>query len=360
MKGRNVLVTGGGGFLGGAIVKRLVARGDTVTSFSRRIYPNLSRMGVGQIRGDLTDPEATAAACRGMDTVFHAAAKTGIWGDFREYHAVNTIGTQNILAGCISGQVPYLVYTSSPSVVFNGTDMEGVDESVPYPARYRAHYPKTKALAEQAVVRAAGEGLKTIVLRPHLIWGPEDTSLVPRIISRSTKLVRVGDGRNRVDTVYIDNAADAHLLAADKLRENPGLAGRIYFISNGEPVPLWEMIDRILGAAGLPRVGRSMSLGTARVLGAILEGVYTALGAEKEPRMTRFLAEELATAHWFDISAARRDLGYTPRISTAEGLARLKTWLNPDPRTPGGGYAGDPHDRHPRYEGNFRIISRRH
>jgi nucleoside-diphosphate-sugar epimerase len=323
-------VTGGGGFLGSAIVRALLARGDRVRSFSRGAHPRLDELGVEQVCGDVADIEALSPACRGVDVVYHTAAKPPPWGDYRDYHRSNVVGTENVIAACRSGGVGRLVHTSTPSVIFDGRDLEGVDESVPYPARYTAAYPQTKALAEQAVLRAAAGGLSAVVLRPHEIWGPEDPHFVPRIIARARRLRRIGDGSNRVDTTYIDNAADAHLLAADRLAQNPGLSGRVYFISQGEPVPAWDMIDAILKAAGLGPVKGRVSHRTARTMGWILEGLYRMLRLPGEPPMTRFVADALAKAHWFDIGAARRDLGYTPRISTTEGLARLEAWLRKD------------------------------
>jgi nucleoside-diphosphate-sugar epimerase len=322
------LVTGGGGFLGRAVVTKLLAEGVRVRSFSRRFYPDLDIDGVEQYQGDIGDQDAVAAACRDIDTVYHVAAKTGVWGRYPDYYKTNVIGTANVVGACKAGGIPRLVYTSSPSVVFSGKDMEGVDESVPYPEHYRSPYPQTKALAERAVVRASAEGLKTIILRPHLIWGPGDKHLVPRIIERAKRLRRIGDGRNLVDTVYIDNAAEAHILAAEALKSRPELSGRIYFISQGEPIPLWDMVNAILKAGGHAPVHKSITLRTAKVIGAVLESVYRVLRLKAEPQMTRFVAEELASAHWFDISAARNDLGYRPTVSTAEGLQYLKDWLD--------------------------------
>jgi nucleoside-diphosphate-sugar epimerase len=322
-----VLVTGGGGFLGKAIVRRLVARGDRVRSYSRSFYPELESIGAEQMQGDIGDATTVAAACEGVETVFHVAAKPGVWGRYETYYRTNVIGTRNVITACKASNVKQLVYTSSPSVVFDETDMEGVDESVPYPGHYLTHYPKTKAIAEQEVVQAAGDELRTVALRPHLIWGPEDNHLVPRIIERAKKLRRVGDGNNRVDTIYIDNAAAAHILAADKLKSNPELSGRIYFISQDEPIPLWHMVDAILRAAGLEPVKGSIPKSAAWFVGAILELIYKTLNLRGEPQMTRFVAKELATAHWFDISAAKRDLGYRPMVSTREGLHRLSEWL---------------------------------
>lgn len=330
-KSKNILVTGGGGFLGGAIVKRLIEKGCSVTSFSRRLYPKLSKLGVRQIQGDISQKNAVEDACEGIDLVFHVAAQTGIWGPYDTYYQTNVVGTENVIAACQKHVIEALVYTSSPSVVFDGTDMEGVDESVPYPDYYLAHYPATKAMAEKKILAAAKDGMNTIVLRPHLIWGPEDTALVPRIIARAKRLKKIGDGSNLVDTVYIDNASEAHILAAEKLLDNPRLSGRIYFISQGEPIPLWDMVNNILNAAGLPPVRRSIPTWLAVRIGAVMEGIYKTFGIQSEPQMTRFLAEELATAHWFNISAAKKDLGYEPQVSIEEGLERLREWLGSTP-----------------------------
>ena len=324
---QNILVTGGGGFLGKAIVKRLVEAGENVRSFSRSFYPELKSLGVDQLQGDISDNAAVEKACDGIQLVFHVAAKPGIWGDYKDYYKTNVTGTENVIAACNMHNISKLVYTSSPSVVFNGMDMEGVDESVPYPDRFHAHYPKTKAIAEQLVINASSDKLRTIILRPHLIWGPGDNHLVPRIIAKSKRLKIIGSGKNRVDTIYIDNAADAHILAAKNLDKNPEISGNIYFISQGEPIPLWNMINAILKAAGLSPVKGSISKQTAWLVGAAFEFFYKILQIKKEPSMTRFVAEELTTSHWFDISAAKRDLGYSPRVSTKEGLRLLENWL---------------------------------
>lgn len=319
------LVTGGGGFLGGAIVRRLVERGDRVRSFARGDYPELARQGVQVIRGDLADAEAVAGAVAGCDVVFHVAARAGIWGRYRDFHRANVTGTAHVIAACRRHGVGRLVYTSSPSVVFDGRDMEGVDESAPYPRDYEAHYPRTKALAERLVLGANGPNLATVALRPHLVWGPGDPHLVPRILARAKagRLQRIGPGDQRVDTTYIDNAADAHLLAGDRLAPGAAVAGRAYFIAQGEPLPLWELIDRILALANLPPVRRTMHPKLAYLVGWLSEAVHGVLGWEEEPAMTRFLARELATSHWFNLDAARRDLGYQPAVSLEDGLRRL-------------------------------------
>ncbi len=326
-KDKVILVTGGGGFLGGAIVRRLVDEGARVRSFARSRYPVLDAMGVEQIQGDLADPKAVHQAMMQVDLAFHVAAKPGVWGRYEDYHRPNVTGTENVIQACRDRGVDHLVYTSSPSVVFDGRDMAGVDESVPYPDSWEAHYPRTKALAEQMVREAGRQDLKTIALRRHLIWGPGDNHLVPRIIRRARRLRRVGHGRNRVDTIYIDNAADAHLLAAAALLNRPELSGRVYFISQDDPVALWDMVDAILAAADRPPVTRVISAPAARRIGALMEWIYRHLHLPGEPPMTRFVAQELATDHWFDIRAAKDDLGYRPRVSTTEGLQRLKNWL---------------------------------
>ena len=327
LKDKAALVTGGGGFLGGAIVRRLLTAGVQVRSFSRKYYPALEAAGVDQFQGDLADLTAVTPAVAGVDLVFHAAAKPGVWGRYDDFYRPNVTGTKNVLQACRDQGVEHLVYTSSPSVVFNGQDMAGADESVPYPAQWTTHYPRTKAMAEKMVLTAGHQDLQTIALRPHLIWGPGDNHLVPRIIQRARRLRRVGHGRNRVDTIYIDNAAEAHLLAASGLLKRPELSGRVYFISQDDPIALWEMVDAILAAADLPPVRRSISAPAARRIGALMEWVYRTFHLPGEPPMTRFVAEELATTHWFDIRAAKNDLGYRPLVSTSEGLHRLRLWL---------------------------------
>jgi 2-alkyl-3-oxoalkanoate reductase len=324
---RRVLVTGGSGFLGRAIAARLVARGDRVRTLARRHAPALERLGVEQQQGDIGDAAAVERACDGVDAVIHTAAKAGVWGTYETYYGPNVRGTQNVIAACRRRRVKLLVHTSSPAVIFDGADMEGVDESAPYPDRFHAPYPETKALAEKAVRAAADPHLRTVCLRPHLIWGPGDPHLVPRILARARRLRRVGRGANRVDTIYIDNAADAHLLALDRLAQRPDISGRVYFISQDQPIPLWEMIDRILAAGGKPPLSKTISPKAAGRAGAFCEWLYRNLRLAGEPPMTRFVAAELATSHWFDISAARRDLGYRPTVSIDEGLRRLAEWL---------------------------------
>lgn len=323
------LVTGGGGFLGKAIVKLLRNQGHDVRSFSRREYPDLSALGVEHCCGDLADLQAVETAVAGCDMVFHVAAKAGVWGAYQDYYQANVVGTENVIRACRSQAVAKLVYTSSPSVVFDGSDMEGVDESAPYPLHYHAFYPQTKAQAEQMVLAANDKQLATVALRPHLIWGPEDNHLVPRILERGRagQLRRIGRKDCLVDTIYIDNAASGHLQAAERLEIGSVVAGKAYFLSNGEPLPLWDVVNRILAAGQLPPVTRSVSPEVAYAAGWLLETIYRWFRLPGEPRMTRFVARELGTAHWFDLHNARRDFGYTPHVSIDEGMQRLKNWL---------------------------------
>ena len=322
------LVTGGGGFLGRAIATRLRSRSDEVEvrSFSRGEHVELEPLGVEHVQGDLADMEAVTEVVRGVDVVFHVGAKAGVWGPYADYFSTNVTGTENVITACREEGVPKLVYTSTPSVVFGGADLEGADESIPYASRYETAYPETKAMAERKVLQSNGPELLTIALRPHLIWGPGDNHLVPRIVARGRagKLRKIGRRPCVVDSVYIDNAADAHILAFEKLAPGAACAGKPYFISNDEPMPVFDLINKILAAAGVPPVTRSIPLPVAVAAGFMMEMAYRVLSITEEPPMTRFLAHQLATSHWFDISAARRDLGYVPSVTIDEGLDRLK------------------------------------
>ena len=326
------LVTGGGGFLGRAIVKKLLARGDSVRSLSRGDYPELRSLGVEVVRADLTNKEPILTAFQNIDVVFHVAAKPGVWGTRDSFFQANVVATHNVVSACLESGIQRLVYTSSPSVVSTGRDLEGINEDQPYPEHFSAHYPETKALAERFVRSSNGPHLATVSLRPHLIWGPGDNHLVPRILARARahKLKQIGPGTNKVDSIYIDNAADAHLLAADKLFPGSLIAGKVYFLSNDEPLEISQLINGILKAGSMPPLKASIPVALAKGAGIALETLHTLLGLKSEPPMTRFLAEELGTSHWFDISNAKRDLGYVPQVSIAEGLNRLETWLKSD------------------------------
>lgn len=332
------LVTGGGGFLGQAICRQLRVAGIEVHSLSRGRYPELDDCGVRSFAGDVADPSAVRIAAEGCDLVFHVAAKAGVYGRARDYWRANVEGTRAVLAVCRELRIGRLVHTSSPSVTFSGVDQNGVNEAEPYPRSFLAEYPRTKAIAEQDVLAANGPELRTTALRPHLIWGPGDRHLVPRLAARARqgRLRRIGTGDPLIDSCYIDNAATAHLLAAAALAPDhrptsatSGPAGKAYFISNGEPWPLWTLINRLLAAVDAPPVGpRSISPRFAYAIGATLETLYRPwlmLWPGIEPPMTRFVARQLSTAHWFDLSAAERDFGYRPHVSLADGLERLRS-----------------------------------
>jgi len=332
------LVTGGTGFLGGRIVARLLAEGREVVVMARNPSPAWEARGVRFIRAALDDAVATRNACAGIETVFHVAARVGVWGRYADYFRPNVLGTRALLEGCRAHGVKRLIFTSTPSVVYNGRDLAGADESLPLTNNCPSPYPLTKAIAEREILAANSETLRTIALRPHLIWGMGDPHLVPRILARARagRLRIVGTGTNRVDMVHIENAVDAHLLAEAALvkdqamrgappfeKKNGEVAGRAYFLTNGEPVVLWDWINNLLAALGEPRITKRISLGAASAVGLACEAAWRVLPLRGEPPMTRFVAAELAKDHWFDISAARRDLGYVPRVSMIEGTAEL-------------------------------------
>ncbi|MFJ6213258.1 NAD-dependent epimerase/dehydratase family protein [Streptomyces sp. NPDC092296] len=328
-----VLVTGGGGFLGRAVCARLVAAGHQVRSLSRSRHPELAALGVRQRSVDLRDRQAVADAITGCEAVVHCAAKAGAWGPDAEFRAVNVRGTEHVIRGCLDNGVRRLVFTSSPSVVHAGRDLEGVDESVPYARRFPAAYPRTKAVAERLVLAADSPRLATVVLRPHLIWGPGDPHFLPRVLAaaRAGRLRLVGGEGKRVDTIYLDNAAEAHVLALDRLEPAAPICGRAYFLSQGDPRSPGELLNALLAAAGLPPETRRIPPLAARAAAAVLETAYRAARVRAEPPLTRLVAAQLGTSHWFDISAARRDLGYRPRVSTEEGLRRLAAYLAAGP-----------------------------
>lgn len=330
-----VLVTGGAGFLGQALCAALQAQGHAVTSFQRSHSAALAARGVRQVQGDLADADAVRAAFAGQEAIFHNAAKAGAWGSEASYVAANVTGTRNVLAAMRAHGIGRLVYTSTPSVTHSGrTPVEGGDEAgTPYGSHFKAPYPATKLVAEKEVLAANGPDLATVALRPRLIWGPGDTQLLPRLVERARagRLRFVGGGHNRMDTTYIDNAAQAHLDAFRALAPGAACAGRAYFISNGEPREVRRIVNDLLAAAGVPPVTGSVPYAVAYAAGAVLEAAWSLLRLRGEPPMTRFLAEQLSTPHWYDISAAARDFGYEPRVKTDEGLRRLAEWWQSRP-----------------------------
>lgn len=323
-----ILVTGGGGFLGQALCRGLRARGFEVVSFNRGLYPALDALAVTQLQGDLADRDAVIAAARGCEAIFHNAAKAGAWGSYDSYHRANVVGTDNVLAACREHAIAKLVYTSTPSVTHRATHPVegGTADTVPYGEGFKAAYATTKTIAEKAVLAANDARLSTVALRPRLIWGVGDNQLLPRLVQRANagRLRFVGDGENRIDTTYIDNAAQAHFDAFAHLAPGAACAGRAYFISNGEPKTLRETLNGLLGAVGAPQVDKTLPFAAAYAIGAVCEGLWHVLPLQGEPPMTRFLAEQLSTTHWYDMAPATRDFGYVPQVSFHEGLTRLK------------------------------------
>ncbi len=326
---KTALVTGGGGFVGKAVVKALCARGIECRVVGRNRYPELEQAGAICCRGDIRDRLFLADCSKGVDTLFHVASLTGIWGDWSEYFSINVQGTENVLSACAKNSIPRLIYTSTPSVVFNRKDIRGGDESLPYPNKFLCYYAHTKTLAEKLVLHANYNSFVTCALRPHLIWGPGDPHLIPRLLKRGRKrqLKIVGKGENLVDISYIDNVAHAHLLAAENLEGTQTAAGNAYFISQGEPVNLWQWINGLFKDVGIPVVERRVPFLIAYGAGGILEILHKRLSPDTEPKMTRFLAEQLAKSHYFSIEKARKDLGYEPLVSTEEGMRRLLNWI---------------------------------
>jgi len=318
-----VFITGASGFIGGRIALRLLGEGRPVRVLSRRPLPELENSGAQVLWGDLDNIEALRRGCEGAATVFHVAGRVGVWGPADDFFRVNVEGTDNVIVTCRSAGVRRLVYTSSPSVVYNGGDLSGVNESAPLCTSAPCAYPTSKAAAERLVQAAHSDELATVSLRPHLVWGPGDKNVVPRVLSlaRKGRLKIIGSGRNRVDVTHIGNVVDAHLLAATAPSDSVG--GKAYFITNGEPVVLWDWINQLLRGVGIPQIQKHVSLNTAYAAGAVMETLWRVLPLKGEPPITRFVAKEMATDHWFDISAARRDLGYDPRVSMATGTAEL-------------------------------------
>lgn len=329
-----ILVTGGGGFLGTHIIKELLKNPSfIVTNFSRHSYSHLDELGVPTFKGDLRKKEDVDRALKqGFDAVFHVAALAGIWGDYDDYYSINFLGTKNLIDLSKVYGVEKFVYTSTPSVVFNKSDLLGVDEDQPYATVFLNAYSETKTLAEKLVLSANdSKSFLTCAIRPHLIWGPGDPHIFPRLIQKGKlgKLRIVGDGENLVDIVYVENAALAHVQAFNNLKPTSRVCGQAYFIGQERPVKLWDFINQVLSFVKVDPVVRSIDIQSAYRLGWILEKVFKLLGIQKpEPPMTRFVALNLGKSHYFSHAKAKRDFGYSPKITIEEGLKR--TFSNRD------------------------------
>jgi len=320
-----VLVTGGGGFLGTSVCRQLARQGHQVIAYQRSAASHLTAEGVQAIQGDITDISDLMRAADGSDAIVHTAGKAGVWGDAAEYRRINVDGTANVIRACKDLAIPLLVHTSSPSVVHAGGDIEGADESLPIADHFTAPYPATKALAEKMVLASNKDGLRTIALRPHLIWGPGDPHILPRLISKVKRGRLVLPGPHKViDTIFVENAAQAHVMALAELAGAAKCAGKAYFVTNNEPLAQGEIILKLLAAAGMQVEIRALPTALAMAAGALCEYSWRWLPLPGEPPLTRFAVEQLGTAHWFDTSAAERDFGYCPEIPIEQGLKLLK------------------------------------
>lgn len=321
----HVLVTGGGGFVGSALVRQLCEAGYEVRVAGRNRYPHVERMGARCVVGDIGDPGFVDRACADIDTVFHTAAKAGIWGSWQQYKHTNIDGTGNIVKSCKKLSVSRLVYTSTPSVVFDQRDIKNGDESLAYAKQFLCHYAHSKTIAERHVLTSSNNELRACAIRPHLIWGPDDPHLIPRLIERGKqgKLKIIGNGENLVDITFVDNVAHSHLLAAQSLEITDTAAGQAYFIGQEKPVHLWNWINELYRDLGIPPVTRKVPFGLAYRLGAMFEMIYRVSSSRTEPPMTRFLALQLARSHYFSHKKAEKELGYQPIVSLEEGKNRL-------------------------------------
>lgn len=320
----NILVTGGGGFLGSAICRQLTATGHSITTFQRSEAAHLSASGVTTFRGDVRDNAAVAEAVRGRDAVIHCAARADIWGDADEIHAINVGGTANVIEACRSQRAGRLLFTSSPSVVLSGEDIEGGDESLPVVDDPLTAYTASKIEAEAMVRDANAAGLRTTVLRPHLMWGPGDPHFLPRLVDRALKdRLFLPAPEKKSDLVFVENAARAHVQALQELEGAGRCAGKVYFVTNNDPQVQGEFVPRLLEAVGVNARIRNIPPALARLAGSVLERTWRLFKIESEPLLTRFLAAQLCASHWFDGSAARRDFGYVAPISMDQGLEIL-------------------------------------
>ncbi len=326
-----VLLTGANGFLGGALAKRLKEEGHELFIAVRRDPSKaLSSISDRVFMGDLSDKSYVETCLDGVEAVIHTAAKPGIWGEYKDYYLSNVVSVQNLLDVCLKCGVKVFVYTGTPSAVFDMKDQKGIDETAPYPEKYYSHYPKTKAMAEKLVLSASSPDFRTISLRPHLIWGPGDRHLIPRLIARAKAgtMTLVNGGNNIIDITYIDNAVIAHILALKKLASSEWskCAGKAYFITDGSPKPLNEILNSILEKFNLSSIKRDIPEPLAYAAGSLLEFYYFISGRKDEPLLTRFVVKEFSCDHWFDISASARDFGYVPSVSFNDGLERLRRW----------------------------------
>lgn len=325
----NILVTGGGGFLGMHLCRALLEQGHRIRVLGRGDYPELKRLGVECFKGDIQNYADCVKALEHQEVVFHTASKVAMWGRWQDFYQTNVIGTQNIVEAMKERGVLKLIYTSTPSVVFSNHDHLKAGPDTPYPAleEFQSRYAKSKAMAEQYVLSQHCPGkLLTVAIRPHLIFGPGDKNLIPRLVSKARKgrLRQVGDGKNWVDVIHVKNAVHAHLCAFDRLEHQSVIGGKAYFVGQEKPVLLWEFINRILAHHKVKPVCKSISFKKAYTLGSWAEKMYSFLNIyHSDPPMTRFVAMQLAMSHYFDHAPAKQELGYEPIIGLENCLQDL-------------------------------------
>ncbi len=324
-----VLITGGTGFIGFALARRIKSLGHDVTSFSRSEYSPLADYQIEPVIGDISDYNKIYDAIEKSDIVFHTAAKVGMYGRYSDFYRSNVTGTENIIKACLNSGVRHLIFTSSASVIFDGNSLEGVDESTGYPKKPVSNYLSTKAIAEKLILDANSDALKTISLRPHIVWGPDDRHIIPKIISshKSGRLKKIGKQNPITDSTFIDNAIDAHICAMDAIVKKPDSHGRAYFITDNNPQPVWNLINMFLRSANLTEIEGYIPKKIALSLAWFIENIYSILKSRSEPALTRFIIHELTTPHWFNISAAIETLNYRPKVGWDEGEARTREWL---------------------------------
>jgi nucleoside-diphosphate-sugar epimerase len=313
------LVTGATGFLGTYLCRALVERGEPVIAVGRKFdrFPVDSPLCTRAVV-DLEDEDRLLRACRGVDTIIHSAAMSTPWGRREDFLRTNVEGTGRLVRSARQAGVRRVVHVSSSSVVFDNQDRFGVTEALPLPSSFLSYYTESKALAEEVVRRA--EGIETVVVRPRAIFGPGDTSLLPRFLrlAREGQLRIIGDGKNVQDLTYVDNVVDALLLA----RGAPAAAGKTYFVTNDEAVPLWDFLKQCLVDLGLRPPRRHVPLKVAYGFASALEALHRLVPRLGEPKLTRYTVALLGRGQTFDITAAKRDLGYRPRVNMGEALAR--------------------------------------
>lgn len=320
-----ILVTGAGGFLGTYIVKELLKNNYEVHSFSRSKYKMLEQLGVAEHQGNLENFESIKNSLLGINGVIHCASKVGMNGNYQDFYNANVLGTENLVRAMKELGIKKLVYTSTPSVVFGKDDLINADETTPYPKKYLTAYAQTKMLAEKKVIAANDANFWSVSLRPHLVFGPGDLNLIPRLLEarKKNKLKIVGDGKNLVDVLYVQNAANAHILALKALETNPQVRGQSYFIGQG-PVVLWDFINAILKHKGLPPVEKKIPLAVAYAIGAVIEFLLKITGkSDVHPPMSRFIALQLGKSHCFSHVKAEKDLGFRPKFTIEEAITKL-------------------------------------